>query len=246
MKQWLLLALLLVSWSCIARADESVEDAAEEVEDVASDDEAETQQTISSGVFSRAVLNNVKDATFPSGEFVTSLITFRNEAENPNYRIVFVIGHLKESTYFVQNFTGNPYSRVVAGGEGTTVKYRFKADPSLESREYNLVIQVFFQNEDNTTYVTTAYNDTVTITDAATTFDAATVITYSALIGGAIAAVYFLKAKLGLGASRSKKQVSETGTESKAIDTSFVSEQHKRYLDRKSSSSPKRSSSGTK
>jgi len=240
-KKWLLVAFILAYMFALARADESVEDVSED-EDVATDDETEAQQPMSTGVFSRAFLHNVADNKFAAGEYVTSLVAFRSEPENPNYRIIFVIGHLKESTYFVQNFTGNSYSRLVTPGESTTVKYRFKADPSLESRDYELVIQVFFQNEDNTTYVTTAYNGTVTITDAATTFDAATFFTYAALIGGVVAGGYFFKNKFA--SARPKKQVSEMGTESKAIDKEFVSKQHLRYEEsRKASASPKRTAS---
>ena len=262
--RWVLIALLVAAlWSTFAAAevepaeeedvpkpasdkadekDAEPADAAEPMEEAPGTDEDEAESKDPNqitGVRCHAFFTPIKD--FPAGSPVESLITFDNSVENPSYEIVFIaahLAHLGDANYYIQNFTGNTYSRVVAGGESATVKYRFQPDEQLDPRDYTLVVSVFFRTDENKTYLTAAFNDTATIVEPEGV-DPKTIVTFVVIVAGVgLTGYYFISRRKK--AFRPRKPTEEVGTNEADINFDYVSKEHVDYEKRVSSNSPKR------
>lgn len=52
--------------------------------------------------------------------------------------------------------------------------YRFRPDKSLDPRDFGVLIDVFYTNEENETFATTFFNETVALVEREEGFDART------------------------------------------------------------------------
>jgi len=256
------------SWHSVVRAEDTTDEDADTDTKASADESSgddddsydtdvdtnKSPSTEAEGISSRAILvghNMEAQPTLTAGTDVDAIVGLSSSAESSGlsttYRIEYVLAYLsfRETGYFVQNFTGAQYSRTVSPGETVSVRYRFQPDASLESRDYNLMMQVFYMSEDNETYLATPFNGTVTIVDNSLSFlDGRTLFAYGSVIG--------IIAMLG-GAAYTKvfgsgSSASPSGGRAKAlkttdgIDWDYVAKEHRQYV-RARSHTPKKSAS---
>lgn len=256
----LLLAVLGLLVSNVARAQDVVPDEAEEaVADVDDVDVVPEMEDVMPRPISvcRAIFPNCSSPVFPTlpaGSKAESVLVYQNNDEGNSHTVVLVIGYIQPLNNYamvIQNFSVVRQARAVAPGETTSFRYSFTPSPMLEPGDYNLVLGLYFQNgESNSTYFITGFNGTVTIDESLGT-DPRTVLTYFTLLGIFAAAAYFTANHFGLiakykamqakKAGAAQRSFVEVGTSGEGYDADYVSEEHKRYREevlRKGSSSP--------
>lgn len=248
----LLLALIALSLvASFARAqDESVE--TEDIavdEDIAGADEEERDPNAISGVFGRAFFDGqdlLAVPRFPAGEKAFATIGFSNDLKNPTYEVFFVTAHitrLGDHLNHYQNFSGVRHNRAVARGETATFRYSFIPHATVEPMEYNLVVRLYFRNDNNQTFAAVAYNSTIIVDEPLGTDPKSIglVLTFAAMIGGAVF-FYNSRAKKTYKPRVKKSEPEVTGTSKSSFDPEYVSKEHMKFrealLTRKSSSSP--------
>lgn len=248
----LLLALIALSLvASFARAQEETADEVplgEDGED-ASIEEEERDPNAIYGVFGRAIFDGqdlMGVPRFPAGEKVYSTIGFSNDVKNPTYDVFFVSAHitrLGDHLNHFQNFSGIRHDRAVARGETATFRYTFTPHEALEPMEYNLVVRLFFRNDNNQTFAAVAYNSTIIVEEPLGT-DPKTIMTFLT-IGAIFAAVaYVVNARRPkVSKPRATKAEPEvSGTSTAAFDPEYIGKEHLKFrealLNRKASASP--------
>lgn len=126
-------------------------------------------------------LNTEKE--FRPGDIVDALVGVSNEGTDP---IVFhmMAGALLTSAdppQFYQNFTEFPYNITIHPTHAATVHYKFRPDPRVEARTFNMIIVAFYHDAVGTNYSSTAYNATFELSDFPDKMDA---ITFFMYLGG--------------------------------------------------------------
>lgn len=225
--------------------DASAEDASGSVED----DEASRDPNAIYGVYARAIFDGqdfLSAPRFPAGEKVEATIGFSNDVKNPTYDVFFVSAHitrLGDHMNHFQNFSGVRHERAVAKGETATFRYAFTPDAMIEPMEYNLVVRLFFRNDNNQTFAAVAYNTTIVIEEPLGT-DPKTIMTFLT-IGGIFAAVGYVvnaRRKKTTKKPRAANTPAVSGTSGSAFDPEYISKEHLNYrealMNRKASSSP--------
>lgn len=147
--------------------------------------EEEREQTEAEGVTTACIFPNHVLKQFPAGEVIEALIGFKNQNENA-FHVEYIRGSLTspvDFTYYIYNFTGAMHNATIATGEEASLIYRFKSDASIEPRQYGHILQVFYTNDDNETYLSTVFNSTIEITDPANNVDGKTVFAYLSIFG---------------------------------------------------------------
>jgi translocon-associated protein subunit alpha len=245
----LLLALIALSLvASFARAQDENAEASPEEEEPSMEEEERDSNAIY-GVFARAFFDGqdfLSVPRFPAGEKAFATIGFSNDIKNPTYDVFFVSGHitrLGDHLNHFQNFSGIRHERAVARGETATFRYAFTPDAMLEPMEYNLVVRLFFRNDNNQTFGAVAFNSTIIVEEPLGT-DPKTVMTFLT-IGAIFAAVAYVvnsRRKKTYKPRVSKSEPAVSGTSNAAFDPEYVSKEHLSYrealLTRKASSSP--------
>eukprot|EP00992_Anisonema_acinus_P008105 TRINITY_DN4176_c0_g1_i2.p1 TRINITY_DN4176_c0_g1~~TRINITY_DN4176_c0_g1_i2.p1 ORF type:complete len:280 (+),score=62.54 TRINITY_DN4176_c0_g1_i2:55-894(+) len=205
-----------------------------------------TEQTEAEGVSSVCIFPDEPERKFPAGKTVEALIGFQNQAENA-FHVEYIRGALyspQDGNFLIQNFTGLLYNTTVASAEEACLLYRFKADPALDPRQYALALQVFYTNDDNETYLSTVFNNTVDILDPESTLDAKSVFAYLCILGIFAGAGYFgwkVILKGGRGSKKRRNQAPtavESGTSNDGVDWDYISSEHKAYVAKRREVSP--------
>jgi hypothetical protein len=229
--------LLLLGTALPAYAEDAAdsESATPEADSATDTDEEEKKTSEASGVTTAARFPNAPTLSFPVGEYADALVGLSNNApdQGVTYRIEFILAYLtaRDGSYYVQNFTGAAYNRSVNVGESATMRYRFKPDAQLDTREYTLLVQVFYMNDDNETFLATPFNGTISLTEADLALDGRTIFGYAstfgiiALAGGALYTKYFAGAKSSRGGASSGGAKSTDG-----IDWDYVPKEHRQYV----------------
>lgn len=221
------------------------EDGESEEEAEALPDEEETEGATGLNV-KTVFLGSAANEEFLAGQWVETLVSFANSDEATPYNVRFVAAHINavgDPNAYIQNFTGNAYDRQVEGKETGTFKYRFKPHESLDPRDYNLVIRVFFTTNDNNTLAIAAFNGTITIQEPSGV-DPETIMTFVTIFGLIGGAVWFFnkkKSKRSYQPRTSQSPTVEMGT-AKGFDKNYVGDDHIRYVEslNRKSQSPKR------
>lgn len=246
----LLLALIALSLvASFVRAQDPTEDVEAEDPSIAEGEDEERDPNAIYGVFARTIFDGqdiIATPRFPAGEKVHATIGFSNDIKNPTYDVFFVTAHitrLGDHLNHFQNYSGIRHDRTVARGETATFRYAFTPDALIEPMEYNLVVRLYFRNDNNQTFAAVGYNSTIVIEEPLGT-DPKTIMTFLT-IGAIFAAVGYLvnlRRKKSPKATRSKLEPVVSGTGSAAFDPEYVSKEHLKFrealLTRKSSSSP--------
>lgn len=253
------LVLLIITTSVCqddGDADDPVDDVREDREPEASASEEDEDENEAEGVSTYCIFPNHQLRRFAAGEVAEALIGFENQNED-SLHVEYIRGSLTspvDFTYYIQNFTGAMHNSTVASGEEVSLLYRFKADISIEPRQYGLILQVFYTSNDNETFLSTVFNSTIDITDPASSFDGKTIFAYLSIIGmlGLVGyAVFKLvqKGKLGKKGTRATKAAVSTQPVSTSapppgvrgahgVDWDYISPEHRQYVTRRRQSSP--------
>eukprot|EP01007_Sphenomonas_quadrangularis_P004007 NODE_917_length_1095_cov_242.512428_g734_i1.p1 GENE.NODE_917_length_1095_cov_242.512428_g734_i1~~NODE_917_length_1095_cov_242.512428_g734_i1.p1 ORF type:complete len:264 (+),score=48.28 NODE_917_length_1095_cov_242.512428_g734_i1:50-841(+) len=237
----LLLLVLNLCWQTRAEEEEE-EDAAEEAVEAqeagAADDEDEEPSSLEAeGVSTWSLLPNYPEKKLPAGSLIEVLTSFDNKGDT-SYTVDMVRASItspRDYSYYVQNFTGTLYNRTVMPSQEAAFLYTFRPDINMDPREYGLVIQMFYVNDVNETFISTVFNSTVDITDPVSTLDARTLFLYVTLIGAAGLAGFVAwktmnkpaKGSSSTSTSDAPKAV-EVGTGD--VDWDYVPAEHLRYL----------------
>jgi len=121
---------------------------------------------------------------FPVGQVSDALLGFGNTGDKA-FRVIGIKAHLvspQDFTYFLQNFTAVPYNVTVEPDEVNTLQYKFKPDKNLDTREFGLIIDVYYQNQENDQFATTFFNETITFVEAEEGFDPKNLVSYLVLL----------------------------------------------------------------
>jgi len=194
--------------------------AQEEVEELA----AQPKITSSPDAIFTSIFDNVVDQkTFLQGDTVQLVIGLHNKGKTSfNVTQIFaaiVMPH--DFKQYVQNFTRDHPNVLALPNEQLTFLYELRPDPLLEPREWGLIATVSYTDasNENTTFVSTVYNSTVTLQEPESTLDAQTLFTYLlvlALLGLLAYGSYRLFASKSrhsvLGRSAGRSAAAETGT----------------------------------
>jgi hypothetical protein len=240
----LLLAIVCLAFlTLLATAQEAPATPSDESPSVESDDnqvpteDTQTQQdaeTVSGFISSpdcepSYALPNNADKKFELGKPADILLGFSNSGLRP-FRVQYIRGHLVsplDLTYFVQNFTGYYYNVTVNPDETATLLYRFRPDIMLDAREFVAFVDVYYINDQNDTFATTFFNETITLVEPAETFDARSIFAYVSMFGVLALIIFgafkFVSGKVTKGSKSTKSTVDTTfQTDNKTVDDSFV------------------------
>lgn len=240
----LIAALLLNSFvPTLAEDDDDEHDGTPE-EPIVGDDEPVVPNQPVSAV---AIFPEYFEQTFPAGAVVESLVGFKNQNEN-TFHVEYIRGMVVnpfDPTHYVQNFSGSMYNTTVDSGDEACLVYRFSADPSINPSEYILVMELYYSDDANQTFLTTIYNGTVVITDPETQVDAKTVFAYISILGffgglGYLGFTSLNKNKKKSSAPKKEEIAQQKEAEKSAgIDWDFISADHAKLF-KKAGTSPTR------
>jgi len=241
---WALLACLLLSSYAIQSVSAESEEAegehgdAEEIKTEQAGEVAEDAEDLETseaeGVLTTSLFPKHTTRHFPAGETIEALIAFENQNEKDDFSIEYVRGALtspQDFGHYLQNFTGSLHNTTVQKGQEACLLYRFTPDVNIDPREYGVIIEVFYQNENNETFLSTVFNGTVHITDPHSSFDGQTLFAYLSIVG--------FTGLIGFGAwkfsggkrakTRRAPRSENVKTGSTDIDWEFVAPEHVRY-----------------
>jgi hypothetical protein len=173
----------------------------------------------------------IQNKKFPIGEHSEILLGFTNTGDSP-FRVEYIRGYLVSPldwTYFIQNFTGYIYNVSVAPNEAHTLSYKFRPDKQLDEREFGLLIDVFYTNDDNETFATTFYNETVSLYEVEGGFDAKTFFAYVTIVGiiGVIGYILYI----GLLSTKFAKKMTKSKAPSASETKEGTDEINYEYID---------------
>eukprot|EP00758_Cryptobia_borreli_P004640 Tbor_TRINITY_DN4497_c1_g1::TRINITY_DN4497_c1_g1_i1::g.8085::m.8085/K13249/SSR1; translocon-associated protein subunit alpha len=195
-----LVVSLMLSASAVKADDDIVdysEDGNDDEEEFNSDEDDKDSNDGLKGVEARVYFSGHKPGTplvFPAGEKVKSYVSFQNKMTKAHYNVFIVAAHINrlgDPSAFLQNFSAVSSLRTVKEGSSATIKYNFVPDVNLEPMDYNLVVRMFFLNDENTTFAAVAYNSTVTIGEPLGT-DPKTVMTFIIIFAILSAIIYYI------------------------------------------------------
>jgi hypothetical protein len=236
----LLLALLVLLSATFTKAQDEAEGAdeaatAEGAEGASAHaEEDDGDQVEADGIWTSAFFPSHPDNKFPAGSIVESLIGFDNQNPTDDLRVEFIRASLTsphDTRQFIQNFTGATDNTTIKHGTEGSFVYKFRPDVNLEPRDYGVIIQVYYMNNENETFLSTVFNSTVTITDPVATFDARSVFAYLSILAifGLVGYVIYQRAVASRARSaRRTQQPLATGTD--GIEWDFVSKEHQTFL----------------
>ncbi len=99
------------------------------------------------------------------------------------------------------------YNVSVLPDQSSTFLYKFKPDQRLEPREFGVVVEVFYLNEQNDTFATTFFNQTVSLVEVEQGFDIQYVFTVITLLVIVALGGFAVYQKLEGGKTETKKSV---------------------------------------
>jgi Sec-independent protein translocase protein TatA len=118
------------------------------------------------------------------GKVTNVLLGFANHGDRP-FNVQFIRGYLTsplDASYVLYNFTGQQVNVTVEPEEVASLLYRFKTDALMDPREFGVVVDVFYLNEDRDTFATTFFNKTVQFTEPVEGIDAKNIFSYVFLV----------------------------------------------------------------
>eukprot|EP01005_Ploeotia_sp_CARIB1_P001118 NODE_244_length_1097_cov_422.720619_g237_i0.p1 GENE.NODE_244_length_1097_cov_422.720619_g237_i0~~NODE_244_length_1097_cov_422.720619_g237_i0.p1 ORF type:complete len:272 (-),score=67.08 NODE_244_length_1097_cov_422.720619_g237_i0:215-1030(-) len=245
---WGLLALCLLTTTILAQEDGDEEEGTEEASEGEGsaelnnedDSDLEPTQKAADGVLVTAILPNNRDSKLPAGSTVEALIGFENENDENTFSVEYIRGFLtspQDSTYFAQNFSGQLFNTTVESGVEASLLYEFRPDAAMDPRDWVLLVEVFYADADNVTYLQTAFNATISITDPESNWDAKSLFAFLAIAGLVSFGGYMgskMMKKGGGGRSRGVKSAApgpqDTGTG--GVEWEFVDPKHISFLNK--------------
>jgi len=173
----------------------------EEVEEEGSTDEgplpSEPEELGEPALYSTyAIFPNHRTLKVPAGDIVDVVASFNNRLGKDEYSVVAIRGYLAspfDTSQIVYNLSTVFYNDTIDMGEEQAFWYRFRTAADLEPRQYVLIMDLFYRNSKNVTYLNRLFNSTISLSDPVTTLDARTVsmtVLLVAIAGAIIWIVY--------------------------------------------------------
>lgn len=190
---------------------------------------------------------------FQIGKETDMVLGFENTGSE-NFRIFGVRGHLvlPNENIVVQNLTAVRYNITVQPEELSTLEYKVFADPRLDpAREYALWVIVFYTNEDNVTFASTFFNETISFFEEPRGFfDLQTIFMFTMLAGLVVVVVFFIlnymkksSGKTGKTKGSKSEKAPTINTSSDQVDFDLIPSRFKKQFQNQSpQQSPKNSS----
>ncbi|XP_076338637.1 translocon-associated protein subunit alpha-like isoform X2 [Tachypleus tridentatus] len=86
--------------------------------------------------------------------------------------------YLMDFTFYIQNFSTVAYNRVVKSKQQATLYYQFFVSESFAARSFGLTVNLFYKDADETQYLNSVFNETVTIVETDEGLDGETFFLY--------------------------------------------------------------------
>jgi len=129
------------------------------------------------------------DNKYTLGDSVDLLLGFKNKGTK-NFNVTQIVTSIRWPVNFdiyVQNFTTKFPNVVVRPSEETTLAFPFTPDALLDARDWGVVTEVLYRDEDNVNYSTVFVNTSITLLEADNPLDAQTFFAY--VLGTAVASL---------------------------------------------------------
>jgi len=182
-------------------------------------DEEEEATTIraSPNAVTTVLFPEYPDKSLPAGKVIYVIVGLQNKGSDD-----FIVDTIDASfrypqdySYFIQNFTGNQYNRVVQPGIETSFLYAFHPHESYGGRPFGLTVMMMYKDADGNQFGSGVFNETITFKELEETFDGETFFLYVLL--AAIGLLVIFGCNYALSHSKLKKivpkAVPEVGTQ---------------------------------
>jgi len=153
---------------------------------------------------------NFPDKQLPAGKPINALIGFTNKGlkEFTIQTLDASFRYPQDYNYYVQNFTGYRYNRLVEQGTEASFEYSFHPHESYGGRPFGLVIIVTYKDEYGADYGGAVFNETVTFQEIEESFDGETFFLYVFLVALALLVIFGLN--YAFASVRGKKATSKS------------------------------------
>jgi translocon-associated protein subunit alpha len=184
----------------------------------APEDEEETSSLKSSpSAVTTVLFPDYPDKSLPAGKVIYVVVGLHNKGDDD-----FVVETIDASfrypqdySYFIQNFTGNQYNRIVQPGSEASFLYAFHPHESYGGRPFGLTVMMLYKDSDGNQFGNGVFNETITFKELEETFDGETFFLYVLL--AAIGLLVIFGCNYALSHSKLKKivpkSVPEVGTQ---------------------------------
>jgi len=174
----------------------------------APDDEDESSSIRSSpGAVTTVLFPDYPDKSLPAGKVIYVVVGLHNKGDDD-----FVVETIDASfrypqdySYFIQNFTGNQYNRVVQPGSEASFLYAFHPHESYGGRPFGLTVMMAYKDGMGNQFGSGVFNETITFKELEETFDGETFFLYVLL--AAIGLLVIFGCNYALSHSKLKKIV---------------------------------------
>lgn len=153
------------------------------------------------------------DKSLPAGKPIYVVIGLHNKGDDD-----FVVDTVDASfrypqdySYFIQNFTGTKYNRVVQPGDEASFLYAFHPHESYGGRPFGLTVMMLYKDSDGNQFGNGVFNETITFKEVDETFDGETFFLYVML--AAIALLIIFGLNYALSHSKLKKSIPKPAPE---------------------------------
>jgi translocon-associated protein subunit alpha len=153
----------------------------------------------------------------PAGKVVECLIAFHNAASDKSYTVESIQASLRypmDFSYHLQNYTKRYINKTVEANREATFSYALRTSDYYTGRPFGFVIEVNYLGEENSQFMNTVFNKTITFIEADDSIDAQAILLYLffATLAGLVLLLAYYAFFTGNKQSGAKKQRIETGT----------------------------------
>jgi len=185
----------------------------------APDEEEDTSgMKSSSNAVTTVLFPDYPEKNLPAGKPIYVVVGLHNKGEND-----FIVDTIDASfrypqdySYFIQNFTGSQYNRVVQPNTETSFLYAFHPHESYGGRPFGLTVMMMYKDADGNQYGSGVFNETITFKELEETFDGETFFLYVLLAATALLIIFGLNYALNHSKLRKvmpSKPATEVGTQ---------------------------------
>lgn len=153
------------------------------------------------------------DKALPAGKVIYVVVGLHNKGDDD-----FIVETIDASfrypqdySYFIQNFTGSSYNRVVQPGSEASFLYAFHPHESYGGRPFGLTVLMAYKDGMGNQYGSGVFNETITFKELEETFDGETFFLYVLL--AAIGLLVIFGCNYALSHSKLKKIVPKSAPE---------------------------------
>jgi len=181
--------------------------------DAPEDDEDSSTIRTSPNAVTTVLFPDYPDKNLPAGKVIYVVVGLHNKGDDD-----FVVETIDASfrypqdySYFIQNFTGNSYNRVVQPGSEASFLYAFHPHESYGGRPFGLTVMMAYKDGMGNQFGSGVFNETITFKELEETFDGETFFLYVLL--AAIGLLVIFGCNYALSHSKLKKIVPKAAPE---------------------------------